>query len=360
MGEMSQISPPIRILVVAIIGLIAVYMLFLRPKPEEVVPAATPAAATTPVPAKDPNATTESGPGSAVQKAVKGGNDASARADQAAGGAIEQTEGGSAVVTPATGVNTNPSTQVPATGSASQPAPITKQALARLPKDVRGAVRDRKVMVLLFYNNRSIDDRAVRRELAGVDKRGKQVFVDAHWIKSVARYQAITRGAQVVQSPTVVIVDRNLKAQTLVGFVDTETIDQAALDALRAGGGSVISDPYLRQIDSVCISSAQQVKALGQPSTASALPAYLTGVVAISAASDAAAAKVKAPKKWRSFHKAFVRGNARSTALFTKAAADVKARPAKAQSILASANAKNKRLGKRFVAKHGAHGLTCF
>ena len=53
---MSQISPPIRILLVAVIGLCAAYFLFLRPK-EEAVPAAPPAAAT-PVPAKDPNATT--------------------------------------------------------------------------------------------------------------------------------------------------------------------------------------------------------------------------------------------------------------------------------------------------------------
>ena len=357
---MSQISPPIRILLVAVIGLIAVYMLFLRPKPEA-APAPAPAAATTPVPAKDPNATTQSGPGSAVQRAVKGGNDASARADAAAGGAIGQTEGGTAVVTPATGgVNTNPATQIPATGAAAQPAPITKEALARLPKDVRGAVRDHKVMVLLFYNNRSIDDRAVRRELAKVDKRGHQIFVDAHWIKSVARYQAITRGAEVEQSPTVVVVDRNLKAQTLVGFVDAETIDQAALDALRAGGGSTLNDPYLRQVDAVCVSSAQQVKALGQPSTASALPAYLAGIVQISVAANVATAKVKAPKKWQPFAKAYGRANAQSSATWTKAAADAKASPAKAQSIVRSAEAKNKRLTKRFVAQHGRHGLSCF
>ena len=37
---MSQISPPIRILLVAVIGLIAVYMLFLKPKTEETVPVA--------------------------------------------------------------------------------------------------------------------------------------------------------------------------------------------------------------------------------------------------------------------------------------------------------------------------------
>jgi hypothetical protein len=358
---MSQISPPIRILLVAVIGLVAVYMLFLRPKAEEVVPAATPAAATTPVPAKDPNATTQSGPGSAVQKAVKGGNDASSRADAAAGGAVTQTEGGTVnTAPPAGGVNTNPTTQLPATGSSTPPAPITKEALARLPKDIRGAVEQRKVLVLLFYSNRSYDDRAVRRELSQVDRRGRQVFVDAHWIKSVGRYQAITRGAEVEQSPTVVVVDRNLKAQTLVGYVDSQTIDQAAVDALRASGGSLVRDPYLRQLDAVCVSSEQQVSALSQPATASALPAYLAAVQQISLGADAATAKVKAPAKWKGYARDFGRANAQSTAIFTKAAADAKANPAKAQAIARSAQARNKRLSKRFVAKHGRHGLSCF
>ena len=57
---MSQISPPIRILLVAVIGLCAACILFLRPK-DEAVPVAHPAA-TTPVPAKDPNATTTASP----------------------------------------------------------------------------------------------------------------------------------------------------------------------------------------------------------------------------------------------------------------------------------------------------------
>jgi len=361
---MSQISPPIRILLVAVVGLLAAYMLFLRPSGEETTPApATPAAATTPVPAKDPGATTQSGPGAAVQGAVKGGNDASARADAAAGGAVAQAEGGTAVI-PATGagggVNTNPTTQVPATGTAAQPAAITAESLARLPKDVRGAVRARKTLVLLFYNNRSYDDRAVRRALAKVDRRGGQIFVDAHWIKSVGRYQAITRGADVQQSPTVVIADSNLKAETLVGYVDGETIDQAALDALRAGGGSLVSDPYLRQVDAVCISAEAQVKALGQPATAAALPTYLDATRTISVAADAKIAAVKAPAKWRRFEKRLVAYNAAGTAILTKAAADAKANPAKSQAILRGAVAKGKRLEKRFVAQNGRRGLTCF
>ena len=65
------------------------------------------------------------------------------------------------------------------------------------------------------------------------------------------RYQAITRGADLEQSPTIVVADRNLKAETLVGFVDAETIQQTVVDALRAWRLQ-IRDPYFRQVDAIC------------------------------------------------------------------------------------------------------------
>src|SRR5215213_2777012 len=111
---MSQISPPIRILLVAVIGLCAAYMLFLRPKADDAAAPATAPAATTPVPAKDPNAQTQSKPGAIVQKAVRDTQAAGAQSKVAAG----EAPGGLAADQPAgtgTGVNTNPVTQAPAT-----------------------------------------------------------------------------------------------------------------------------------------------------------------------------------------------------------------------------------------------------
>ena len=356
---MSQISPPIRILLVAVIGLCAAYFLFLRPK-EEAVPAATPAAAT-PVPAKDPNAQTSSKPGAAVQQAVRGADNASARADQAAGGAITETETGAAAgsTTPSsTGVNTNPVAEAPATGTTAAPgAPVTKEALAGLPKDVRKAVRDRKVLVLLFYNNRSYDDKAVRRELRQVNRYGNQVFVDAHWIKSVARYQLITRGAEVEQSPTVVVADKNLKSETLVGYVDHATINQAVVDAIRASGGSLIKNPYFRQIDSICTSAAQQTKALQQPANAAAIPAYLVGVQGITTDVEKKVNKVSPPKKWRHWHNEFKVNVEGTNSLVGWAVTHSKTDPAGA---VKQVSAQGKKLDRRFVKENGAHGVSCF
>jgi hypothetical protein len=357
---MSQISPPIRILLIAVIGVLAVYMLFLKPKTEEAAPPAAAPVAATPAPAMDPNGTTSSKPGSAVNQAVRGADNASARAEAAAGGAVAQSEGGTAVAPAAGATATTPATGVPVNGETAAPAPVTKEALARLPKDVRGAVAKHKVLVLLFYNNRSADDRAVRRALDDVNTYGGQVFVDAHWIKSVSRYQAIARGADVEQSPTIIVADRNLKAETLVGYVDDETIDQAVVDAIRASGGSLIRDPYFRKLDRMCVSAEQQAAALPVPASAATIPAFLAGAHAISVKFDVNAAAVKAPKKHAKFDRRFTAVNAASTLLIADALAAAKAKPAVAVDALKVLNRKANRLEKKFVAANGAHGLSCF
>src|SRR3954467_13943723 len=145
---MSQISPPIRILLVAVIGLCAAYMLFLRPKDDAATPVAVSPAAATPIPAKDPNAQTQSKPGAIVQGAVRHTQAASNRSEQAAGTSLGVDDGktdGTTSVPSSTGVNTNPVTKAPATGQTSTPRAITKDALASLPKDVRHAVKKRQV-----------------------------------------------------------------------------------------------------------------------------------------------------------------------------------------------------------------------
>ena len=122
--DMSQISPPIRILLIAVIGLVAVYMLFLRPKTEEATPAAAAPAATTPVPAKDPGAATSSGSGAVVQNAVKRTTDAGAQAKVAAG-----EDPGGLAADAATGTTADrhrrPAPPRPARSTAA-PAPVTK------------------------------------------------------------------------------------------------------------------------------------------------------------------------------------------------------------------------------------------
>jgi hypothetical protein len=222
---MSQISPPIRILLVCAVAFMAAWMLFLRPKDNAGTPAAaTPAPAQTrPVDAGGDKA--QSLAGKAVEKANEATAAQDAQAEKLAGGA------GETAATPSS-TATAPSSTGTATATASeQPAELTDAK--GLPLRVLHALADRKVVALLFWAPKSADDKAVRKALSDIDRHHGKVLAHATNIKKIAAYQQITRGANVEQSPTIVIIDRNRKVDTLVGFVDRRSIDQAVTTALR-------------------------------------------------------------------------------------------------------------------------------
>ena len=231
---MSQISPPIRILLVCAVAFLAAWMLFLRPSTDAGAPAAeapTPAASTPPVEAGGEQADSLAG------KAVEQANESQAAADAR----VERIENGTETAADAnSAANAQGSESASATGSA-QPnaAKPTGKAGAKtaaesgLPLRVLKAIGDHKVVVLLFWSPKSADDKAVRKALAGIDRHDGKVLAHATHLKRIAAYGQITRGANVDQSPTVVVVDRDRKVETLVGYVDRLTIDQAVTDALR-------------------------------------------------------------------------------------------------------------------------------
>ena len=223
---MSQISPPIRILLVCAVAFMAAWMLFLRPKTDAGAPSASsPApAATTPVDAGGPQA--QSAAGQAVEQA----NNAAAAQDSR----TEELEAatGAAADTPTTTTATPPAddpTAAPATDEAATPA-----ADSGLPLGVLKALGDKKVIVLLFWNPKSYEDKIVRHAVKGVDKHKGKVVVHVANVKTVADYAQITRGAEVEQSPSVVVVDRDREVTTLTGFNGRRAIDQVVADAVRA------------------------------------------------------------------------------------------------------------------------------
>lgn len=234
-GEMSQISPPIRILLVCAVAFMAAWMLFLRPSTETGDPAAeapVPAATAKPVEAGGEKSQSIAG------KAVEAANNATAATDARVERIADGTETASdataaANAQPATGTAT---ATTPATGAekpAVKPAKPAKAAAGGLPLRVMRAIGDRKVIVLLFWNPKAADDRAVRKALTGIDRHDHKVLAHATNIKKISSYQQITRGANVEQSPTIVVIDRDRTVQTLVGYVDRTSIDQAVADALR-------------------------------------------------------------------------------------------------------------------------------
>jgi len=101
-----------------------------------------------------------------------------------------------------------------------------------LPRPVKRALDAHKVVVLLFWNPRAVDDRSVRKAVSGVSTRGGKVAIFTDRLKHLARYTKITAAANVVQTPTLIVVNRQEKAQVATGYMDEVSIDQYVVDAL--------------------------------------------------------------------------------------------------------------------------------
>ena len=121
----------------------------------------------------------------------------------------------------------------PRRSSTARPPARRRAAGGTTPAAVNNALADGNVVVLLFWDPRGSDDRAVRNELRRVRNRGGRTLTAAVPIRQVSRYGAVTRGVQVLQSPTILIVDRARQARTLTGYTDAAEIGQAITEALR-------------------------------------------------------------------------------------------------------------------------------
>ena len=71
---------------------------------------------------------------------------------------------------------------------------------------------------------------AVRRG-AGAAAGHVRLFQDV--VGRISDYRRLVGSLGISQSPALVVIDRNRKVETLVGFVDGRSIDQAVTDALR-------------------------------------------------------------------------------------------------------------------------------
>jgi hypothetical protein len=295
MPGVSQISPPMRIVLGVAVAFLALYMVALRPKSEvaPVAPAATPAG----------NVATGNPATTRLGKAVEAAEGAAAATD-----AQQTAEGAAAGVAPATSTGTSVATATKRAEKSSASKPSFAGAsvdTTGLPKPVAKAIHRHDVLALLFTNERSADDRAVQRAVKSVKRFDGDVFVHSAPLKSIARYGRITRGADVEQSPTVVVVNRRMKATTLVGYVDALTIEQAVVDAMRSSGG-LFADAYLRRVNKSCSSTIHDMYAVAQAMTPSQAPSALRGRVQRWDGFVSALRAKPAPARWRAFNRAMI------------------------------------------------------
>jgi hypothetical protein len=285
---MDQVSRPLQIMLVAALLFGAVYMLALRPKGDSssTTPAKpTPQAATSP--AQGPGSSIPGGLGKSVTKArgAAGQSDAAnQRVQQATGGATTTSAAPTAPTAAARSAAQRNATPTAAPGSAGAGFPANNAAAssvavaagmlaagiaeaagaklglpasapvvatsnpARSPKPaprpaatpkatsspaaVSTAMANGKVVVLLFWNQQASDDRRVREELAHVSSHGGKALIVAAPVRQVSLFSTSIRGIQVLQSPTILVVDHRHQARTLVGYTDRAEIGQAVDDAV--------------------------------------------------------------------------------------------------------------------------------
>ena len=273
-----------RILLAAAVLFAAAWFTMLKPKPgggEEV--AAPPAAA--------------QGPQSAPGQAVQGAKDAANAAGNAAAA-----RAGEAPSAPATSSSTAPATAPKPSAPAAAAPDKAVLAKAGLPADLV-ADMDNKVVVLLFHNDRAQDDRTVLNALDDVYTHQGKVAVHDAPIEDVAKYAAVTRGANVQQSPTTLVIDKHRKVAPLVGFVEAGAINQAVVDALLVDGNPTADDPYLQKLEGTCSSVNRKIFKLKTPRNLKEFRAYVASLARISKRLNARLKSLKAPRKHRGLHR---------------------------------------------------------
>lgn len=258
--DVSQISMPMRILLIGAAVFLAAWFTVLKPGGAEVEPeAAAPANATQPA-----------------------------------------TGTAAATGTPAAEDTTVAATAIPA------------EVLAKLPKDVAKAIKARKTLVLgVFtddaksYRPMADDDRYVRNALKKTNRYKGEVFAKHISIADLSTYAPLVNDLGVNQSPSVVVIDRDLKGTVLTGYVDRIAINQAIADARRDSIAPGIEDSYLRALNETCSRYELHFTRWSLPTVRGTKPlkASVDRWLKLARQQRSAFAKLDAPAKWRSLDK---------------------------------------------------------
>jgi hypothetical protein len=91
------------------------------------------------------------------------------------------------------------------------------------------AVHQHKKVVIVFTNQRGLDDRAMGPVIRDVDRRTKALVLTDP-VDAVDRYGKLVQDLGVSETPSIVIIDSSGKAKLLEGYVDSDTLTQAVAD----------------------------------------------------------------------------------------------------------------------------------
>ena len=331
-GTVSQISPPIRIVLIAVIGLIAAWMLFLRPKTED-----TPAPA--PAPATAPGVT-------GLSKAVDKAKDASATSDKA-NDKVQKATGEEDAAASGKAGSKGDSAPAYVSGRVLPLEPLSAAETKGLPRKVVRALNERKVFAVGVFDTKesrwarmATDDRRVRRELTEVNRYRGEVVVTRTSLGKLSKLNAIVGDVGVTQTPSVVVVDRNRKATVLTGFVERNTINQAIADARRNSTERRITNPYVRQLNETCANYELRLSRFNVPTSRSAAAPSARRFDSLLGSYRRGFASLKAPVRYRPLQRQITtvlnKGEAFSAALHAGAMAPIRSTYRSMQSSASS------------------------
>lgn len=133
-------------------------------------------------------------------------------------------------------VTTHPATAPKVASSpATTPSTASAKSVPRMQAAVEAELKQGKTVAVLFWNSKSSVDQTVQRELQAVGhtQGGKLAIHDAR-AAQVGSFGSITRDVQVLQTPTILIVNKHGQTTTLTGLTDSFSIEQAIAEARHA------------------------------------------------------------------------------------------------------------------------------
>jgi hypothetical protein len=239
----EQLSLPYRIGLVALLVVGGLWFAVLRPKGGDTTPASTPA----------PGVTGLANDVTKAKGAVATSNAAAARSESAANAV------GGATSTPAKPAATaaKPATPAPkpVAPKPAKPGLADDAAPGDPSRPLLASIDSGRVAVVLFSDKHGSDDRATARALKAIDRHhGKVVTIDVP-IANVGNYEAITRGVQILESPTILVIGAGGKAREITGYTQAGEINQAVSDI--GGKGftakkAFVLTGFARTADDVC------------------------------------------------------------------------------------------------------------
>ena len=289
---MSQISPPIRIVLVAAIALIGAWMLFLRPKTD-----------TPPVPQQPPTAPGMKGLTGDIAKAK-----AASKTSDAANAKIQAASGGQDKTAPAAKSETGSTSSAAhvASGRVQTVEALTAEQTKGLPRKVVRALDNRQVFVVGVFDTAAkrwremaSDDRFERRELAKANRYGGKVAIVTAPVAKISKLHGIVGDLNVSQTPSIVVVDRNRHAVVLQGFVERNAINQAIADARRNSIDVRIKAPYVRRLNETCANYDLRLDRFDLPTTRAQVKPALARLEHLVASYQAGFGSLAAPKRYK-------------------------------------------------------------